>query len=335
MAQATLKTKQTATAKAAKSATGKSGSDLQSRAPVSGKASADGSGHNGAALAVVFIKMAEEQGDAVAKVTNANAKSNKDKLRDLFKLTADDHIAFRLELEKRRLEIEKGAEKAGISIAAYREADPKEDYVYVQISTWRMLSTAMQNTFKPDMDLPWLQILSSARDHNNKVKAQEEQKKLHAELVKVQADTKMPKELKEATVLVLNQKMADAAIKANPRARTSTTTGTTTPTPTAAPKSLIALVEPLIKDRPVSEVEELFVWLGQFISTKTKSGARLVNETMKKHGENVGVPAPAAPPAATPPAVAPTREAANDHKEPRAAAAAHKRTTAKGRKSHK
>lgn len=139
--------------------------DIREKTPVSTKASAGGKGHNGAALATVFLQEDERS----AREAWKKQESMKDRLKKLCKLTEPDHVEFRATLEEKRAEIRAAAEKAGMSQADYFKSGAEgsiANVLNVSVSLWQKMSVAAQNGFKPDYSMGWNDLSQKATEFN-------------------------------------------------------------------------------------------------------------------------------------------------------------------------
>jgi hypothetical protein len=266
-------------------------SDLTTRKPVSETASADVKGTAGSAAAAVLIKAVDDVAKAVAIALNRGEASLKGHLKDLFKLSADDHVAYRASLQTHVDGLNKEAEKAKLTLTQYRQADKRINYVYVTLSEWKRLSNAIQNGYKPDTDKPWGEIKQGATDWNNTKQAEAEQAKLSEQAKKLAADLAKPDlDSKQRKVAEAGLALVNAQIEAGP---VNVPSGKGGRKPAAA-KSLIDEIGALIEGRPIGDVEAAFVWLGTWLVEKYKPAARIVNTELKKveaASKTQGVPA--------------------------------------------
>lgn len=125
----------------------------------SGKASAKAAkGANGHALALVFVKAAEEQADYEEK----QKESNRDKLRKVHALDRDSHIEFRRVLEDRIQVLRDMAQALDVSMAQLRAQDSKANSIVTTVSMWQKMSRACEAGFSPDYEHSWQLISSNA-----------------------------------------------------------------------------------------------------------------------------------------------------------------------------
>lgn len=267
-----------------------SASNVLERTPVAQQASANVSGAYGAGIAVVFIRETEAYAKKVADVEVKGERTMKDRLRDLIPLSLDDHIGFRNGLQQRVDAIGKEADDFKLSVSDYRKSNKVANVVYVTLSMWKKLSSAIAAGWKPDFDKPWSEISQSATAANDAQAARQAQAKVAEEIAKVEADVKLAPEVKAAKVTILKAQMAETPVR-NKGGRPPVV------------KTLIDKLAELVKDQPLQEVEAAFVWFSAYLSDLSKSSARLVNTEMKKHGEaDTGTLKPTGRVIASPPA---------------------------------
>jgi hypothetical protein len=253
-------------------------SDLSTRKPVSEQASADVKGTAGSAAATVLIKAVETQAGLVADVLNKAEKSLKGCLKDLFKLSADDHVAYRATIGTEVERLNKEAEKAKLTLTQYRAADKRINYAYVTLSEWKRLSNAIQAGYKPDTDKPWGEIKSGATDWINTRQAEAKQAELNEQAKKLAADLAKPDlDSKQRKVAEAGLALVNAQIEAGPVNVPSGKGGRK-----AVVKSLIDEMKALVDGRPIGDVEAAFVWLGTYIVEQYKPAARVVNTELKR-----------------------------------------------------
>jgi hypothetical protein len=143
--------------------------DIATQKPVSGKASAGGKGHVGAALATVFMREDEAKIRSDLKATD----SLKARLRRLAKLSEPDHIEFRATMEARRDELKAQAKAAGFDKwTEWFTKGGEEGLVGRSLNTglslWQRLSTACQKgTTWIDYELSWGALTAKATEFNN------------------------------------------------------------------------------------------------------------------------------------------------------------------------
>jgi hypothetical protein len=304
-------------------------SDLTSRAPVSQQESANVTGTLGAAAAETLYKAIETQAKAVVQVLVKAETSLKGHLGDILRLSDEDHVAYRAALEKHVNEIGVAAKNAGLDVTKYRQSDKTVNYIYVSLSEWKRLYLAVQAGFLANdpawKDMPWGEIKKGASDYLKASAAKAEQARLREQAVKITADLADPKmpalarKKAEASLAMVNVQMEEAAVQVNPAKKSE-----------AKPKSLIELIEGLVKGRPIAEVETAFAWLGSYIVGVYKPGERVVNTAKqavaaaKAEADKTGAPAPT---------INADKPASNDTQE--RAAASNATTKAKARRARK
>jgi hypothetical protein len=135
--------------------------DISEKQVKVGSKSANVTGALGHALAALFIKSAESDAEKALK----QAESRKDKLKRVEALPSHaDHLAFREDLEKRRLEIKMWAESLELTMQQYMDANPDQASINVELSLWLKLDKAVSYGFKPDYSKPWGEISIMATD---------------------------------------------------------------------------------------------------------------------------------------------------------------------------
>jgi hypothetical protein len=257
-------------------------SDLTTRKPVSEQASADVRGVAGLGAAAFLIKTIGETADKVVTVLNAAEKSLKACLADLLPLSGEDHVAYRDTLRFEVAKLNKMAEDAKISMTDYRAADKRVNYLYVTLSEWGRLSSAIQSGYLSNdpayKDKPWGEIKRGASDWLKTKAAEIKQAELSEQAKKIAEDLKRT-DLKAADRKVAEASLAlvNAQIEAGPVNVPSGKGGRNRVT-----KSLIDEMKALVSGRPIGDIEAAFVWLGTYIVEQYKPAARVVNTELKR-----------------------------------------------------
>lgn len=117
-------------------------------------------GAAGHALAVVYIKNAEQAAEAEVKA----AESMKDRLKKVQALDRESHVEFRQVLEARVQMVRDVASGLGISLAEYRKGDAVSNSVISTVSMWQKMSKACEAGFTPNYDHAWAVISMAATD---------------------------------------------------------------------------------------------------------------------------------------------------------------------------
>jgi hypothetical protein len=241
---------------------------MHDKVPRGKKGGANQKGKNGAGLALVFIKDAEDRAGQELKAE----LSMKDRIKELMPLTQADHQEFRAALEARRDLIKAEADKAKITMTAYLQADTVARSLNVTLSLWLKMSRAIETGWQPNLEKAWGEISKSATDALDaqaraaeQASKAEEAKKLAAEAETLKAAGKTA----EAAVADAKRAVIEAEMKAEPE-RAGPTQHQSAAGRGRPAKPLWDSVLELVKDRPIQDVEKLVVQLQEYIKAKTE-----------------------------------------------------------------
>lgn len=221
----------------AKAARKVSGTNMVERVPHKRKATAGGTGHNGAALASVLIQQAE----AKAKAVTAEWKSLKERLAEIKLLSHEDHIEFRKAMVERQAQITNAAKLVNVNIMTYRSQNPEANTVYNACSEWMRLSEACDAGWNPDMTLGWNELKGLATQHLDKVareKAIAEKAPTLQAAREAVLKSKIDATEKEAQIAKIDSQIAEAIKDVyKPRGRTTAGNALTSTAAPVAPSS--------------------------------------------------------------------------------------------------
>lgn len=228
--------------------------DIRNQTPISSKASAGGKGHNGAALATVFINETE----TAAREMVRQAESMKSRLKKLTALTAEDHVEFRATMAAKLEDLKGQAEAAKLSLNDYCKQDNKAGQiaavVRTSVSLWMKLSTACQAGFTPDYGMAWANISKAATEYKSSTGSPDG---------KQATAGRKPTPVLDKTKNFVKGNMLDDAGKVKPELIQKTDTGI------PLIESIMMMV--MMADAPDELVDELVGKLQQFKKDRTAS----------------------------------------------------------------
>lgn len=224
-------------------------------APVPGRASAGGKGHQGGALAHEVIADVERD----AREHTRQAATQKERLAELVLLARAEHIAFRTDIEGRMKQISDAATAAGKTTQVYRAENPESNSIYTMLSVWKGLSVAVEAGFPPDFTKSWQEIGKAATEWKNATGKADPKliEKLHT--VK---EMKLPKKAKEKQVAAVVAEINKTVVaeRANPTKRK------TADPDTARISKVIKMIEKTENGYTLDNCIKLHKWLGDKIA---------------------------------------------------------------------
>lgn len=282
--------------KAARSLTGRSPSDMETRKPVKGKGKADASGHNGHALAVTLIQEAEAKARAVA----AEYRTLKERLTEINLLSHEDHVEFRKMMVERQNQVTNAAKLAGMNIMAYRSKNPESNTIYNACSEWKRLSEACDAGWKPDLSQSWAEIKGFATQHLDKVEREKAAAEKAPTLVEERnriLNTKGISAEKRAELIAPLEAKITEAIKDVYKPRARSTQGRKATAPTTPPVSgetgsnsvAVAQITKMLGEQPVPVILEVAAWLEKFLKSEEfqkREAAHKANLEAKSKGND-------------------------------------------------
>jgi hypothetical protein len=137
--------------------------DIRTQKPVASKGSAGGKGHQGSALATVFLR----EDEAAIRADFKKQDSMKDRLRKIAGLGTEERVEFRATLEEKRAEIRAAAEAKGMKQQDYFKSSIEgrvHGSLNVAISDYSRLSKALDKGWKPDYSMHWLDLKLKATE---------------------------------------------------------------------------------------------------------------------------------------------------------------------------
>lgn len=236
-----------------------------------GKGRAGGKPVTAHALSELVIAMISAHADAEVK-QKAELKHN---LMALTKLNATDHKVFRDDLNAQVKIINDLKTATGkTTMEEYFKENPKQRSKYVRFSEWDKLSEACGKGWTPNYDMPWSAIVTEARavKDNSTASANPD---LVQQLITLRNDPDMGDEerkpLEEALVKEIN-----SALLPTPAPTTTPTTQNQSASGADTPKTLFDQCFPLMKDRPIGDIEKLMGQIAMLIAERRKMRVKQV-----------------------------------------------------------
>lgn len=185
-----------------------SASDLASRKPVTGAASADVKGTHGSSVGEMLIKFLQTKAETIVKVS----VSLKDKVREFYDFSDEDFEAYFNTTKAYREQIALEAAKAKLNVTQYRKAAEGVDYIYVSLSEFDRIARAVKTGWRPELrDMSWADVKMGATERLGSEAKRQEQEQVKKELAQWVADDKADPVVKQSHINILNAKMAELA----------------------------------------------------------------------------------------------------------------------------